>query len=80
MYNIGGLEYHDIETLADIIWEYTGADRNLIQYAGSEKLTTKYKKVDISKAVKDLDHKLTTGLEDGVKKTIDWMKVYYGIK
>ena len=80
VYNIGGLEYHDIETLADIIWEYTGADRNLIQYAGSEKLTTKYKKVDISKAVKDLDHKLTTGLEDGVKKTIDWMKVYYGIK
>ncbi|MFA5998221.1 MAG: NAD(P)-dependent oxidoreductase [Candidatus Paceibacterota bacterium] len=80
IYNIGGLEYHDIETLADIIWDYTGADRKLIQYAGSEKLTTKYKKVDISKAVNDLDHKLTVGLEDGVKKTVDWMRAYYGIK
>ena len=35
------------------------------------------KKVDISKAVLDLDHKLTVSLEDGVKKTIDWMKEYY---
>jgi dTDP-glucose 4,6-dehydratase len=80
VYNIGGLEYHDIETLADIIWKYTGADRKLIHYAESEKLTTKHKKVDINKAVNDLDHKLTVGLEEGVKKTIDWMRVYYGIK
>ncbi|MBD3251358.1 SDR family NAD(P)-dependent oxidoreductase, partial [Candidatus Uhrbacteria bacterium] len=25
VYNVGGLEYHDIETLANLIWEYTGA-------------------------------------------------------
>ena len=78
-YNIGGLEYHDIETLADIIWKYTGADRSLIRHEESEILTTKSKKVDISKAVKDLDHKLTVPLEDGVKKTIDWMREYYKI-
>jgi len=78
VYNIGGLEYHDIETLAKIIWEYTGADKKLITFKDTEILTTKSKKVDISKAVKDLDHKLTVSLEDGVKKTIDWMKEYYG--
>src|SRR3989344_3437745 len=78
-YNIGGLEYHNIETLADIIWKYTGADRSLIRHEESEVLTTKSKKVDISKAVKDLDHKLTVPLEDGVKKTIDWMREYYKI-
>ncbi|MDO8500083.1 MAG: NAD(P)-dependent oxidoreductase [bacterium] len=78
-YNIGGLEYHDIETLADIIWKYTGADRSLIRYEESEVLTTKSKKVDITKAVRDLDHKLTVPLEEGVKKTIDWMREYYKI-
>lgn len=46
-YNIGGLEYHDIETLAKTIWDYTKADPSLIKYEGSEVLTTKSKKVDI---------------------------------
>lgn len=79
-YNIGGSEYHDIETLANIIWDYIKADRSLIRYADSEVLTTKSKKVDTSKAVNDLDHNLTVKLEDGVKKTIDWMRDYYGKK
>ena len=78
-YNIGGLEYHDIETLADLIWDYTGADRNLITYAGNEILTTKSKKVDVSKAVRDLGHTLTVPLEDGVKRTIDWMRDHYHV-
>lgn len=77
VYNIGGSEYHDIETLVKIIWDYTGADPKLIKYADSEVLTTKTKKVDTSKAVEDLNHKLSISLEDGVKKTIDWMKEYY---
>lgn len=80
VYNIGSEEYHSIEELADIIWDYSGADRELISYEDSEKLTTKIKKVDISKAKKDLDHKTTVGLKEGVIKTINWMKHYYGIK
>jgi len=78
VYNIGGTEHHDIETLANIIWNYTGADRNLITYIDGEILTTRDKKVDVSKAIRDLDHKLTYSLEDGVKRTIDWMREYYG--
>ncbi|MBT6691314.1 NAD(P)-dependent oxidoreductase [Candidatus Parcubacteria bacterium] len=80
IYNIGGLEYHDIETLVDTIWKVTGADRKLIDYKESEILTTKSKKVDVQKAVDQLDHKLTVKLDDGVKATIDWMKDYYKIK
>ena len=80
IYNIGGSEYHNIETLADIIWKYTGADRSLIRYEESEILTTKSKRVDIGKAVKDLDSKTTVTLEEGLKKTIDWMRQYYDIK
>ena len=69
VYNIGGDEYHDIETLAKLIWEYVGANPSLVEYRDSEILTTKSKKVDISRAVQDLGHALTTTLEDGVKKT-----------
>ena len=80
VYNIGGLEYHDIETLVDIIWKHSKADKKLIEYKESEILTTKSKKVDISKAVKDLDHKLTVTMEEGIEKTLNWMKEYYNIK
>lgn len=78
-YNISGTESHNMEDLAKAIWEYAGADKNLITYKDSEILTTKVKKVDSSKAQRDLNHKITVSLEDGVKKTIDWMKKYYGI-
>ena len=40
-------------------------------------LTTKIKKVNIDLSIKELDHNQTISLEEGVKKTIDWMKEYY---
>jgi len=79
VYNIGSDQYHNIETLADLIWSYTGAPKDIIQYRDSEKLTTKIKKVDISLSVKELGHKQTVSLEEGIKLTIDWMKKYYGL-
>lgn len=74
VYNIGSDQYHDIETLANIIWDYTGADKSLINYKTSEVLTTKTKTPDISLSITELGYKATVTLEDGVKKTIDWMK------
>ena len=79
VYNIGGKEEHNIETLADIIWTYTRAPHELVTYQEGEILTTKDKRVDTSKAERDLGHKLTVDLETGVKKTIDWMRQYYGL-
>ena len=77
IYNIGSTQYHDIETLADLIWQYTGADRKLIGYDKSEVLTTKIKKVDNKLSVQELGHKETVSLEEGVRNTIDWMRDYY---
>jgi dTDP-glucose 4,6-dehydratase len=74
VYNIASTQYHDIETLANLIWEYTGANPSLISYENSEKLTTKIKKVDNSLSIKELNHKETISLKEGVEKTIDWMK------
>lgn len=77
VYNIGSSQFHDIETLADIIWKYTKAPRELIEYKESEMLTTKLKKVNNDLSVKELYHKETISLEEGVKRTIDWMRDYY---
>jgi len=55
----------------------TGADPALVQYEDSEALTTKIKNVDISKAVRDLGHKETYSLEEGIRRTAEWMKRQY---
>lgn len=78
-YNVGGIEHHSIEELADIIWEKTGADKSLLVYEESEILTTLNKKVDVSKAIKDLGHKNTVTLVEGVSRTVDWMKGFYKV-
>lgn len=77
VYNIAGKDEHSMEELADIIWRQTRADPRLIAYKDPEILTTLRKQVDISKAVKDLDHKITVNLEEGVARTLEWMKDYY---
>lgn len=74
VYNIGSDQYHDIETLADYIWEYTGADKSLITYKDAEILTTLVKKPDITASKIDLGYAPTVSLKDGVHKTIDWMR------
>ena len=60
--------------------EFTKADKSLVKYMpDSEILTTKHKIVDNSKSVKQLNHRETTTLRDGVKNTVEWMKTYYGV-
>jgi dTDP-glucose 4,6-dehydratase len=78
-YNIGGSEYHSIEELAEVVLRVTGADPALVEYRDSEILTTKIKKVDISKAVRDLGHVNTYSLEEGMALTAEWMRKVYGL-
>jgi dTDP-glucose 4,6-dehydratase len=76
-YNIGGVNHHSIEELADVVLKVTGADPKLVEYRESEILTTKIKRVDISKAVRDLGHKNSYELEDGMGITAKWMRSVY---
>ena len=78
-YNIGGVHHHSIEELAETVLKVTGADRSLVDYRDSEILTTKVKRVDISKSVRDLDHKNSYDLPDGIKLTADWMRRVYNL-
>ena len=76
-YNIGGNDLHTIEELSDVVLKVTGANRSLVHYAESEILTTKLKQVDTSKSVRDLDHKNSFSLEDGMRLTAEWMRDVY---
>lgn len=73
VYNIGSREYHSIEELAEIIWDYTGADRRLLSFSESELLTTRSKIVDVSRAEEELGHVNSVGLHEGIRRTVDWM-------
>jgi dTDP-glucose 4,6-dehydratase len=78
-YNIGGVTHHSIEELADVVLKVTGADSKLVEYRESEILTTKIKQVDISKAIRDLGHKNSYDLEEGMGITANWMRSVYNL-
>ncbi len=80
VYNIGGSEFHTIEELSDVVLRVTGADASLAGYRESEILTTKIKKVDTSKAVRDLGHRDSYSLEQGMRLTANWMREAYNIR
>jgi dTDP-glucose 4,6-dehydratase len=79
-YNIGGVDLHTIEELSDVVLSVTGADPALVVYADSEVLTTKIKRVDISKSVRDLGHTNSYGLAEGMRLTADWMRETHDIR
>jgi dTDP-glucose 4,6-dehydratase len=76
-YNIGGHSMHTIEELSDVVLKVTGANPTLAQFRDSEILTTKHKRVDVSKAVRDLGHMDSYGLEEGMRATAEWMRAVY---
>lgn len=79
VYNIGGEEFRSVKELSDLVLDYTNADRSLVEYLSEDKHNTLNKRPDISKAKRDFGHNPKTTLEEGVPKTIEWMKSVYGV-
>jgi dTDP-glucose 4,6-dehydratase len=52
-------------------------DDSLVTYEEAEAFTTKVKTIDCSKASKDLKHNPKVSPEDGIRRTVDWMKKHY---
>lgn len=82
VYNIGGKELHDMKYASDLILNYLNKDDSIVTYKEAEPFTTKDKKIDVTKAIRDLGHDPKITLEQGIPKTIEWMKEVYkgGIK
>lgn len=77
VYNIGGLEPHDMKSVSDLILSYLGMGDELVTYKEAEPFTTKHKNVDCSRAISDLGHDPIIPLEFGIPKTIEWAKTAY---
>lgn len=78
VYNVGGEEVHDMKSVNDIVLKYLGIDDSHVTYEEAERMTTRAKVVDCSRARAELDHSPLVPLEVGVPKTIDWMRSEYG--
>ena len=81
VYNVAGKQEweKDIKEYSDIILEAVGRDDSIVSYKESEPFTTKIKTIDCSKAIRDLDHDPKITPEEGIRKTVEWMKWYYRI-
>jgi len=81
VYNIGGkIEWQmDIKEYSDLVLKATGADESIITYKEAEPFTTKVKTIDFSKAIKELGHAPKVPPEEGIQKTVEWMKSHYRI-
>ncbi len=79
-YNIGGNSMHSIEELSEVVLKVTEVDPSLVHYKESEILTTKIKRVDMSKTIGDLGHKNSYSLEDGMRLTAEWMRDVYRLR
>ncbi len=80
VYNVGSREEWetDIKQVSDVILKYLGKSDSKVTYKKAEPFTTKVKHMDFSKARMDLKHNPLVSLEEGIPKTIQWMKQLYG--
>ncbi len=79
VYNIGGRPEweHDIKEYSDMILSACCKDDTLVTYKQAEPYTTKVKHMDFSKAECDLNHNPKISPEEGIERTVEWMKEYY---
>ena len=82
VYNVGGRPEWErsIEEYSDLILAAVGRDDSIVTYEGEESFTTKVKTMDFSRAVRDLKHDPVVTPEEGVRRTVEWMKWYYRIR
>lgn len=79
VYNISSTDYRGVKELSDVVLNYLDKDDDKVEYRGTEEHNTLNKKASIKKAKRDLDHDPSTTLEEGVPKTIEWMRGYYDL-
>lgn len=81
VYNVAGRQEweREIKEYSDNILKAIGIDDSNVSYKESEAFTTKIKTIDCSNAIKDLKHDPKISPEEGIKRTVEWMKWYYRI-
>jgi dTDP-glucose 4,6-dehydratase len=84
VYNIGGNEYRSIVDMAKVVMktiESLGldAEKPKITYLDTEAHNVVNKRPSLTIVERDLDHKPTVNLEEGILRTIQWMRETYKV-
>ena len=81
VYNVGGRPEweRDIKEYSDMVLKAAGKTDENISYKDAEPFTTKVKQMDFSRAVRDLKHNPKIPPEEGVRRTVEWMREHYGL-
>lgn len=74
VYNIGGTRPHSMWEVSWTILNQLGLKDEMVTYKRAEPFTTHSKLVDVSRAVRDLGHAPQVELEEGIAKTLEWMR------
>ena len=75
--NIGGEEYRPVKDVSDLILKNLGMNDRIVRYLPEDKHNLTNKRPDITKAKALLNHDPKIKLEEGIIKTIEWMKGVY---
>ncbi|MDH7593162.1 MAG: NAD(P)-dependent oxidoreductase [Methanomicrobiales archaeon] len=81
VYNVAGRpEWEkEIKEYSDLVLAATGRDDSIVTYRDAEPFTTRVKTIDCSRAIRDLGHDPKIPPEEGIRRTVAWMKKHYGI-
>lgn len=82
VYNVAGRpEWEmDIKAYSDLVLKTVGRDDSLVTYKGAEPFTTRVKHIDCAKAIRDLKHDPGISPEEGILRTVTWMRKRYGVE
>ncbi len=79
VYNVAGRPEweRDVKGYSDIVLKAVGRDDSLVSYKDAEPFTTHAKLIDCTKAVRDLKHDPKVPPEEGIRRTVAWMRQTY---
>lgn len=79
VYNVAGRPEweRDIKAYSDLVLKAVGKDDSLVSYKDAEPFTTHAKPIDCSKAARDLGHNPKVTPEEGIARTVAWMRDQY---
>ncbi len=77
--NVGGREYRSVEDMHEIVSALAGVDprRNTVTFEDRDAHNIVNKRPDITRAVELLGHSPDIELEDGIDRTLRWMRAVY---
>lgn len=77
VYNIGGTEFVSVEHMSNLLLDYLGKSDDHVTYLPEDKHNVLNKRPDISKAASEFGHDPKIRLEEGLPRTVDWMRSVY---